>query len=218
MGVRLVHIGDSVTNGQRVAEDLRWPALVDRRLEDLLGSNEVEASVAAVNGETTRLGLERFPRDVQDRRPDIITLQYGMNDCNCWETDRGLPRVSEDAFSANIEEMIRRARHFGAREVILTTNPCSLRRFEMQSGEAYEEANARYSELLRGVAARTDVTLCDVRAAFEALDDDGLATKLHSDLLHLSPAGHVLYADAIWPFVSAAAEELLGLAAEPGSA
>lgn len=187
----ILHVGDSITKGQGVAEDLRWAALVAER-------HDVEVGVTAVNGETTRMGLERFPKDVQDRRPEIITLQYGMNDCNRWETDQGFPRVSAGAFTANLREMIARARHFGTREVILSTNPRSLR------PELYEKTNACYSELIRKVAEQTESTLCDIRAAFEGIDDDHLAALLQGDLLHLTPAGHELYADAIWPSISEA--------------
>ena len=49
---------------------------------------------------------------MQELEPDVMTLQFGLNDCNCWETDRGLPRVSEEAFRANLIEMIERARLF----------------------------------------------------------------------------------------------------------
>jgi len=214
MGLDVMHIGDSITAGQRVAEAVRWTTLVGRRLKETFGAGVIESRVSGVSGETTRIGLERFPRDVQDRRPAIITLQYGMNDCNCWETDLGVPRVSEDAFAANLREMIRRARHFGTGSVILATNPRSLRtRRAMESGEVYEDANARYSELVREVATVTETTLCDIRAAFEDLDERDLAPLLKDDLLHLDAAGHSLYADVIWPFVAGAVEDALGAAA-----
>jgi hypothetical protein len=58
-------------------------------------------------------GLERFPNDLQQHRPDIVTIQFGLNECNCWVSDGGLPRVSEAAYRANLIEMIERARRFG---------------------------------------------------------------------------------------------------------
>jgi acyl-CoA thioesterase-1 len=205
--VTIVYMGDSITFGQYVDPGLRWTSLVDQRLRaSLAGEATVVSRNSGISGETTRMALERFPRDLQELAPDAVTLQFGLNDCNCWQSDRGLPRVSEAAYVANLTEMIDRARHFGAREIVLSTNHPTLRRAPLPSGEPYEEANARYSELARGVAAETGVTLCDVRAAFEPLDDEELDRLLlpPPDHLHLSIAGNALYADVIWPYVEEA--------------
>lgn len=161
-----------------------------------------------ISGQTTRMGLERFPSDVQDVGPDVMTLQFGLNDCNCWETDRGLPRVSEDAFVANLVEMVARARRFGAREIVMQTNHRTLRRAPLPSGEVFEDANARYSELIREAASATGAALCDIRKVFEPFDDDTLERMLlpAPDILHLSAEGNRVYADAIYPYVEAAVE------------
>ena len=85
-GITLVYMGDSVTVGQHIDPALRWTALVDQRLRtefaDVVGTQN-----SGVSGETTRMGLERFPHTVQEFRPDVMTLQFGLNDCNCWRTD-----------------------------------------------------------------------------------------------------------------------------------
>jgi lysophospholipase L1-like esterase len=166
-----------------------------------------------ISGEQTRMALERFPEAVQSIRPDILTIQYGMNDCNCWVTDAGVARVSEAAFAANLAEMVARARLHGAAHVILATNSPTLRPGVMTSGERYEDANARYSEIIREVAAETDATLCDIREAFER-SDLGLDSLLlpEPDLLHLSEEGHRLYFETIWPLLENAALEVVGAA------
>jgi len=205
-----VAMGDSITFGQHIDPDLRWTTLVERRLADCF-DGMVEVHNRGVSGETTRMGLERFPQDVQELEPDLVTLQFGLNDCNCWETDRGLPRVSERAFQANLAEMIARIQRFGARRVILSTNHPTVRFTPLPSGEEYESANARYSELAREVAVEADVELCDIRRAFGGFSTEELAALLlpYPDQLHLSPAGNEVYADAIWPFVKQAAADLL---------
>ena len=208
-------MGDSITSGQHVDSRLRWTSLVDAHLGAAFGDGTAISYHAGVPGETTRQGLERFPRDVQECEPDLLTLQFGMNDCNRWETDNGLPRVSEAAFGANLVEMIDRARHFGVRHVILATNPPSLRiRPVPPFEEAYEDANARYSEIVREVAAETGVELCDVRAGFEAFALEELRPLLLDppDLLHLSATGHARYAELIWTSLARAAAGLLGRA------
>lgn len=215
--LNVVHMGDSITFGQYVDPSIRWTALVEEALRAAFGDGAIRSTTVAVCGETTRIGLERYPGDVQQNEPGLMTLQYGMNDCNCWETDGGAPRVSEAAFRANLIEMIDRARLFGARHVILSTNPRTLRTdVVMPSGEIYEDANARYSEIIRGVAADTEVELCDVRAGFDLLSEANLAEMLHPDRLHLSVAGNAYYAEQISPPLLRAASQLLGQA-EPAA-
>src|SRR5215218_6031477 len=107
----VVYMGDSITFGQYVDPALRWSTIVDARLRDVVDpAIELVMHNRGVSGETTRMALERFPSDLQELRPDVVTIQFGLNDANCWQTDQGLPRVSERAFEANLVEMISRAR------------------------------------------------------------------------------------------------------------
>jgi lysophospholipase L1-like esterase len=203
-------MGDSITYGQYVDHADRWTDIVDGRLRGRFPDADLETFNRGISGETTLMGLARFAPDVQELEPDLMTLHFGLNDCNCWQTDRGLPRVSERAYAANLVEMITRARHFGARRVILMTSHRTLRREPLPSGEIYEDASERYSEIARAVAAETGVILCDIRKEFERLDDATLAAYLlpEPDILHLSVAGNAAYANMIWPFIEAAAEDL----------
>ena len=208
----VVHMGDSITFGQYLDPSVRWTSSIEDRLRDAFPDVDIRTFNRGISGETTRMGLERFPRDVQDVRPDVMTLQFGLNDCNCWQSDEGLPRVSEAAFRANLVEMIERARRFGARAIVLSTNHRTLRRDVLPGGDVYEDRNERYSEIVREVADETEVDLCDIRAAFEPFHDDKLAAMLlpAPDLLHLSEEGNAVYAEAIWPHVERAAAAAIG--------
>jgi lysophospholipase L1-like esterase len=210
--LRIVYMGDSITFGQYLDPADRWSTAIDARLGELDPPVEIETFNRGISGETTRQGLERFATDVQALRPHVMTLQFGLNDCNCWDSDEGLPRVSERAFSANLVEMIERARRFGALEIVLATNHRTLKRKRLPSGEIYEDRNERYSELTRAVAKETAVELCDVQQVFAPFSDEELERLVlpFPDQLHLSPEGNSVYADAIWPFVRAAVERVAG--------
>ena len=212
MEIRIVYMGDSITFGQHCNPDLRWTALLDRVLAKRLGGSPTKLATfnRGESGQTTRQGLERYPADVQQLEPHVVTLQFGMNDCNCWQTDHGLPRVSEQAFRANLAEMVGRARQFGAREIVMATNPRTLRNNAMVSGEVYESANARYSQIVREVAAEVGANLCDIRAGFEIVSEREMAAMVLPDLLHLSETGNALYADLIAPHVLAAVAAVSG--------
>lgn len=171
----IVTIGDSITVGQHLEPpDVPWPMRL----------NGERVIVAGVSGDTTRMGLERFPRDVQIHEPEVVVIQFGHNDCNRWETDRGLPRVSPDAYVANLAEMIDRCRTFGAVPYLCTLTPS-------KRSEQHARDVEWYDGLLRGVAERRRVPLIDVRAAFTSDD------LLIADGLHLSAEGHRVYARAV---------------------
>jgi lysophospholipase L1-like esterase len=167
-----------------------------------------------VSGETTRQALERFPGDLQQHRPDIVTVQFGLNDCNCWVSDDGLPRVSEAAYRANLVEMIARARRFGARHVLVFTNHPTLRQKVLLSGDSLEDRRRRYNAIVREIAASSGAELCDVEEAFAALDQRQLAEMLlpHPDELHLSAAGHRLYSGYIAPRLTRAVADVVAMA------
>lgn len=173
--MKLVCIGDSITAGQHLDEgEARWP--------DLLTGFEVY--MAGVPGDTTRLALERFPRDVQAREPDLVVIQFGHNDCNRWQTDRGLPRVSEDGFRANLAEMTLRCKVFRAKPLLCSLTPS--RRTPQHGTDVL-----RYDRIIRHVARETKTDLIDVRDAFT---DPSL---LMADGIHLSAAGHLRYAEIV---------------------
>jgi lysophospholipase L1-like esterase len=206
--IKIVCMGDSITFGQYIPTAKRWTAQVERLLHKRFGAANITVITNGISGETTRQGLERFPADVQDEQPDIVTIQFGLNDCNCWRTDLGLPRVSLRAFKANLVEMVERSRRFGAREIILSTNHRTLRRAPMVSGEIYEDASARYSQAIREVASEAGTKLCDILLAFAPFTDEELDRLLlpPPDSLHLSEAGNVVYGDTIYPYLEAAVQ------------
>lgn len=169
--MNVVCVGDSITFGQYLPPGVpAWP-------------ERVGAVGRGVCGETTRQALERFPRDVQNNPADVTILQYGHNDANQWESDRGLPRVSLGAFEANLREMLRRCRVFHTISMLCTITPVRE--------DDYEKP---YDEAIRYVAEEGNVRLIDVRAAFELAGTDAL---LLDDGLHPSEAGHELYAEVV---------------------
>ena len=211
----VVFFGDSITEGQYVHHSLRWAESVSISLKSHFAARLDPARqfhyVHAVSGETSRHALERFPRQVQQMSPDLLTIQFGLNDCNCWDSDRGVPRVSHQAYRANLVEMIDRARRFGTRQIVLSTNHPTLRHRPMVSGETLEQRRKLYNDIVREVAAESRVTLCDIDQAFAFATPQELKRLLlpEPDVLHLSPDGHQVYARAILPALVTAIDQLI---------
>jgi len=186
---RIVFFGDSICHGQFVSPHLTWVS----RVAEAFGERALVMN-PSVSGNTTRQALERMPYDVQAHFPDILVVQFGMNDCNRWDTDKGLPRVSELAFAANLHEIVERARLFGARAVILHTNHRAIR------SPAYAIWNARYNEIIRDVALETGALLTDLERAGDYVDP---ATLLLPDGVHLNANGHDFYYRTVRPRIEA---------------
>lgn len=213
---RLIFFGDSICVGQGVSIHKGWVTRLAAHVTEICDARGIDIVVlnASVNGNTTRQALERMPYDIQSHGTDLLIVQFGMNDCNYWESDRGAPRVSPAAFSANLGEIVDRALRFGARKVLINTNHPTTRitsRFPWADC-SYQESNARYNELIRQVAdsRRAHAILNDVEAGFNELIKRGhrLESLLLADGLHLSERGHDVYFDLICPRVGSLIDEL----------
>jgi lysophospholipase L1-like esterase len=150
--VKIICIGDSCTYGQGVRSSEAWPAVLER----LTGHDVRNAGVC---GDTTRLGLERFFRDVGMHRPDVVVIQFGHNDANRWETDFGTERVGIHAYVANVNDLVARCEAIQARPIILAPHP-TIRRFT-PTEENYDWRIGDYRKALGSRAIGTGATLLD---------------------------------------------------------
>ena len=178
-------------------------------------NQEIVVTNSSVNGRTTRQALETISYEIQSHAPDIVIVQFGMNDCNYWKTDMGLPRVSYDSFNANLTEIINRILHFGAQRVFLNTNhPTLLNKVKFPNTKiTYQQSNSDYNEAIRSVAHNTQIELNDVETdIFKKIEQKKCSLDellLPSDLLHLSKKGHDLYYTFIYPKIENAVRDLL---------
>jgi len=210
--VSIVYFGDSITEGQYVDPQLRWSNLVSQSLKKQYSDSvEIIGYNRGISGHTTVQGMLRFPQDVQQNTPDILTLQFGFNDCNHWDSDKGYPRVSRSTFKSIIEEMIDRARHFGTEHIILSNNHKSLKSNILPGNTTLEQERAIYNDIIKDIASEQEVTFCDIDAWFNQVDNASYEDYLlpEPDLLHLSELGHQHYANAIKPYLQCAIEDII---------
>lgn len=213
---RLVFFGDSICVGQGVSIHKGWVTRLAAHISELCERRRIDILVlnASASGNTTRQALERMPYDVQSHGVDWMILQFGMNDCNYWQSDNGLPRVSAPAFAANLAEIIDRASKFGASKILLNTNHPTARSAGIfpWADCSYQQSNAAYNRIIREVAGSRPgrVVLNDVEARFDELIGAGtdLNSLLLEDGLHISERGHDVYYDIIKPRVEALIDEL----------
>lgn len=207
--LKIVYFGDSIMVGQYLPPECSWVSLVTERLQ--LDNQDLDVSYRnnSVSGDTSLMGLLRFPADVQEHYPDILIIQFGLNDCNCWKTDLGVSRVSEILFPIILKEMLLRARNLAIPRIVLMTSHPTLKG-KMCNNKEYELCNLRYASIVRALALEEQVVLCDIRNEFKVrLTKYGcLASYLLEDGIHLSEKGHQLYSEILYPTLSWVIQDL----------
>jgi acyl-CoA thioesterase I len=215
--LNIFFFGDSICFGQGIAIHKGWVPRISAKLSETARETGTEIVVvnASINGNTTRQALERMPYDVQSHHPDVLIVQFGMNDCNYWETDRGNPRVSPGGFKANLHEIVARAMTFGAKKVYFNTNHPTTRTDEKMNytTHTYQQSNEIYNQHIREVTEELGnrVSLNDIEAQFKKVADNAetLQELLQPDKLHLSEKGHDVYYDYIYPRIEIGIKEIL---------
>lgn len=200
--IKIVYFGDSITEGQYIHPPLRWTDLINQYLQS--SSIDFVSYNKGISGETSRQGLMRFATDVQDIKPDIMTLQFGLNDCNRWVSDKGFPRVSKESYRSNLHEMIQRAKHFGIEHIIVSNNHTTLRHDTLPGNVTLEAMRVVYNRIIEEVAYEEKVTFCNIDDAFLSIPRENYHDYLlpEPDLLHLSQKGHDYYFQTIKPYIN----------------
>lgn len=211
---KIYFFGDSICFGQYVSIHKSFVSIVSSKIDELFQNKEIQPIVQnpSISGNTTRQALERMAFDVHSHKPDIVFVQFGLNDCNYWQTDSGVQRVTPKAFAANINEIIQRCLAVGAKRVIVNTNHPTTRDEDIMPGAGitYQQSNEQYSQILREVVCEIDdarVILNDMEKSIRDYTDnnrDKIADLIlpKPDLLHLSEEGHQVYADHLIAFIT----------------
>ncbi|RKY18793.1 MAG: arylesterase [Planctomycetota bacterium] len=105
---KVAFLGDSITAGLHLPQDVGFPAVVQR----LLAARELpfELVLAGVSGDTSAGGLRRIDW-VLKSKPDVVIIELGGND--------GLRGKPVDDIKANLAAIVQRVRAAGARPVLL---------------------------------------------------------------------------------------------------
>jgi lysophospholipase L1-like esterase len=141
----------------------------------------INVIVTAIGGETSPQGAERFEREVLCHRPDVICLDYGLND----------RRVGLEGAESAWRAMITAALARGTRLILLTPTHDVLTR---RSGDPQWAAELpKHAAQIRRLAEEYGLALADSDAAFQRyLQSGGHILDLLSHVNHPNQAGHAL--------------------------
>lgn len=179
--------GHSVPAGYFNTPDVRtfdaYPHLIHVALGARFPSAVINVVVTAIGGEDSASGAERFERDVLSLRPDVVTIDYGLND----------RRIGLEAAREAWISMIEQAQRQNIKVILLTPTPDMSAQLSNPSDPLNEHAVQ-----IRALATTYQVALVDSLAVFAENLDSGVAlSTLMSVQNHPNRAGHELVASAL---------------------
>ncbi len=141
----------------------------------------INVIVSAIGGEGSELGAAHFESDVLCHKPDVVTIDYSLND-----RDMGLQRA-EAAWRKMIETSLARGM-----KVILLTPTHDVMTIRMGDPK-WSIERPKHAEQVRRLAAEYHIGLADSDAAFERyIANGGELLDLLSHINHPNRVGHEL--------------------------
>lgn len=194
--INLVFHGHSVPSGYFATPTVdtfnAYPHLLHRKLKQRFPMAVINCIVTAIGGENSTTGAVRFESDVLVHRPDVVFIDYALN-------DRGL---GLDRAGANWRLMLEAARARGVKVILLTptadltqatrSSPPAApvpKEHEITLSYAREDLPA-HADLVRRLAAEYGVGLADSLASFARYDRTRDLRELLSWVNHPNRKGH----------------------------
>ena len=185
--VNLVFHGHSVPAGYHETPEVKpfesYPLMAMQRIQKANPHAVINAIVTAIGGEDSKKGAARFKKDVLRIHPDVIFIDYALN-------DRRLPEAEvEKAWRS----MAKEAKAEGVPVVFVT--PTGARNVNYDAPDEPLEIRAA---IIRKVAAEEGIPVADVLAAWKAALKKGVKQdSLLAQANHPNKKGHEIAAKVI---------------------
>lgn len=206
--IRIVAFGDSTTAKRGNATV--YLDCLERNLPQQ--GIEIVAINSGIGGNTTVAGKSRFKRDVLDHNPDLVIIQFGINDSafDVWKTPPAEEsRVPIDLYVENLEYFLDTLKNQGTQVILMVPNCLrwtpTLKKmygkppYDPNDPDGFNVTLRPYADRVRKIAREHSVPLIDVYAAFQeygAVEGQSVDDLL-SDGMHLNDKGHQLVANLL---------------------
>jgi lysophospholipase L1-like esterase len=187
--LRVVFLGGSLTWGAQSTNPMEtsYRAIVGKRLEETYPKSHFEFWDAAIGGTGSQLAAFRLERDVLAQKPDLVFLDFTVND--------GCYSEPTPAVLASYEALMRRLvqANIPVVEVILPAKR------DVEANPPARPLDPRHKEIAAayGLPVADAVALVQQRVAEGKTTPDKL-WDLPEDQTHPGNAGYALYAEAAW--------------------
>ncbi|MBS1703304.1 MAG: SGNH/GDSL hydrolase family protein [Armatimonadetes bacterium] len=180
--VEIVCHGHSVPAGYAKTPEIRaadaYPNLLRLALFERFPHAVINVTVTAIGGENSISGEKRFAHDVLERHPDVVTIDYGLN-------DRGLDPV---AVRNAWQSMVRQAKAQNIKVILMTPTADQSAKMDDPNDPLVQRAL-----MIRELAKEEDVGLVDSFEAFRLAVAGGKPlVSLMAQVNHPNRQGHEL--------------------------
>jgi lysophospholipase L1-like esterase len=188
--INLVFHGHSVPSGYFKTPDVKtlqaYPHLLLKELKQIYPYAVVNSILTCIGGENAAQGAKRFKRDVLNHKPDVLFIDYALND----------RRIGLEASREAWEFMIKAALKKNIKVILLTATP-----------DQKVDLNDKTTDLqklcdqITGLANQYKTGLVDSYAAFQQrISAGGVLSDYMSQVNHPNEKGHQLVADGIMKY------------------
>ena len=209
----IVCFGDSTTAFRPGAVE----QVYSQRLEKALAGEKSSFRVVnrGVGGDHTERARKRFEADVLSENPDLVVIQFGINDAavDVWKDPPATgPRISRERFLENLKYFVATLRESGCMVILMTPNPLrwSKKIRELYGKPPYDPDDVLgfeapffrdYVEAVRTLAERKGIPLVDIYGVYqnEEAETGRTAEDYLLDGIHPNDKGHELVAGRLLP-------------------
>lgn len=178
----IVCFGDSITAGFEVKRG--FPSFWLESLRQKFPDSRVELINSGISGDTSQDGLARLDWAVLSYEPDLVTINFGINDCAM--------NIDREEFEMNLVEMVRRIRAGPDSEILLLSS-------QPLETSPYDRLVLDYYQAVERVAKNMDVGFVDVYGAWMKRVHNGtpLGSLIIPGLDHPNEAGYRIIAEEL---------------------
>ena len=178
----IVCFGDSITAGYAVRRG--FPSFWLESLRKRFPDSKIEMINSGISGDTSQDGLSRLDWAVLSYEPDLVTINFGINDC--------VLGLSLEEFEMNLVEMVRRIRAGPDSEILLLSS-------QPLESPPYDQRVLDYYQTVERVAKEMNVGFVDVYGAWMKRVRAGmpLDSLILPGLDHPNEAGYRIIAEEL---------------------
>ena len=185
--INLVFHGHSVPAGFFKTPEVNtlgaYPMLVLKKIKAKYPFAVINVIVTGIGGEDSSQGRDRFDEDVLIHRPDVLFIDYGLND----------RRLGLEASYEAWDNMIKKAKNKHIKVILLTPSPDLRVDYSNPNNELKQHAN----QIIR-LAVENQIGVVDSFKSFEFLyKKEKKIKKYMSQVNHPNEKGHDLIAEEI---------------------
>ncbi len=184
-GKTIVAFGDSIT------DYVGWVKM----LKGEFGCDVINSGVA---GNRTTHALERIQKDVLDHEPDLVIINFGMND-QAIDPAPGTNLTPIAEYEANYRNIIKQIQDTGAEVILVAVHDVYVGKYGANTVPYYDKTDAegvtyvdRYNEVVKKLANELELGFLDINSKAQNILD-----LMTSDGIHLSNIGSKKYCEWI---------------------